>query len=99
MPIGNVADFAVNQEPRCPVVLLLDNSFSMSGEPIQHLNEGIAVFKQSISSATTRSEPRLLGTVTPPRDNLLMSKDVAMRIVSLNETAGIASKFSSHSLL
>ncbi|MCL2931714.1 MAG: VWA domain-containing protein [Trichodesmium sp. MAG_R03] len=52
MPIGNVADFAVNQEPRCPVVLLLDNSLSMSGEPIQQLNEGIAVFKQSVEQDT-----------------------------------------------
>ncbi len=48
MPIGNNADFATNQEPRCPVVLLLDNSGSMSGQPIQQLNQGVAVFKQSV---------------------------------------------------
>lgn len=48
MPIGNNADFAFNQEPRCPVVLLLDNSGSMSGQPIQQLNQGVAVFKQSL---------------------------------------------------
>ena len=48
MPIGNNADFATNQEPRCPVVLLLDNSGSMSGQPIQQLNQGVAVFKQSL---------------------------------------------------
>jgi uncharacterized protein YegL len=48
MPIGNNADFAINAEPRCPVVLLLDNSGSMSGQPIQQLNEGVAVFKQSV---------------------------------------------------
>jgi len=48
MPIGNNADFAFNQEPRCPVVLLLDNSGSMSGQPIQQLNQGVAVFKQSV---------------------------------------------------
>jgi uncharacterized protein YegL len=48
MPIGNNADFANNQEPRCPVVLLLDNSGSMSGQPIQQLNQGLAVFKQSV---------------------------------------------------
>ncbi len=48
MPIGNVADFATNQEPRCPVVLLLDNSGSMSGQAIQQLNQGVAVFKQSV---------------------------------------------------
>jgi len=48
MPIGNNADFATNQEPRCPVVLLLDNSGSMDGQPIQQLNQGVAVFKQSV---------------------------------------------------
>jgi uncharacterized protein YegL len=48
MPIGNNADFAINAEPRCPVVLLLDNSGSMSGQPIQQLNQGVAVFKQSV---------------------------------------------------
>ncbi|MFM6205393.1 hypothetical protein [Planktothrix sp.] len=48
MPTGNLADFAINQEPRCPVVLLLDNSGSMSGQPIEQLNQGVAVFKQSV---------------------------------------------------
>lgn len=48
MPISNNSDFADNQEPRCPVVLLLDNSGSMDGLPIQQLNTGVAVFKQSV---------------------------------------------------
>ena len=48
MPTGNNADFATNQEPRCPVVLLLDNSGSMDGQPIQQLNQGVAVLKQSL---------------------------------------------------
>jgi uncharacterized protein YegL len=48
MPIGNNADFAENPEPRCPVVLLLDNSGSMSGQPINQLNEGVALFKKSV---------------------------------------------------
>ena len=48
MPTGNLADFAINQEARCRVVLLLDNSGSMSGQPIQQLNQGVAVFKQSL---------------------------------------------------
>ncbi|WP_254173699.1 hypothetical protein [Planktothrix pseudagardhii] len=48
MPTGNLSDFAINQEPRCPVVLLLDNSGSMSGQPIEQLNQGVAVFKQSV---------------------------------------------------
>ncbi len=30
-----------NPEPRCPVVLLLDTSYSMQGMPINQLNEGV----------------------------------------------------------
>jgi uncharacterized protein YegL len=41
-------EFATNPEQRCPVVLLLDNSYSMSGEPINELNKGIASFRESI---------------------------------------------------
>jgi uncharacterized protein with von Willebrand factor type A (vWA) domain len=31
-------DFALNPEPRCPCLLLLDVSGSMAGEPITELN-------------------------------------------------------------
>ena len=44
----NVAEFADNPEPRCPCVLLLDNSWSMNGAPIAELNEGLAVFKEEL---------------------------------------------------
>lgn len=58
MPLDDIA-FAVNQEPRCPVVLLLDTSGSMNGQPINELNKGLVTFKQSIeqdSLATLRVE-------------------------------------------
>jgi uncharacterized protein YegL len=35
------AEFADNPEPRCPVVLLLDTSGSMQGDPITELNSGV----------------------------------------------------------
>jgi hypothetical protein len=38
-------EFAVNPEPRCACVLLLDTSGSMLGDPINALNEGLKVFK------------------------------------------------------
>lgn len=41
-------EFADNPENRCPVVLVLDTSESMEGEPIQHLNRGLADFKYQI---------------------------------------------------
>lgn len=43
-------DFAENPEPRCPVVLLLDTSYSMNGQPIKALNEGLVVFKDELTA-------------------------------------------------
>jgi uncharacterized protein YegL len=37
-----------NPSPRCPVVLLLDTSGSMEGEPVNALNEGLKVFYDEI---------------------------------------------------
>lgn len=57
------SEFIDNSEPRCPVVLLLDNSYSMSGDPIQELNKGIEVFKQDIqedSLASLRVETAII---------------------------------------
>lgn len=48
-------EFAKNPEPRCPVVLLLDTSGSMSGQPIDELNAGLAIFKQEVQRDTTAS--------------------------------------------
>jgi len=48
-------EFADNPEPRCPVILLLDTSGSMSGNPIAQLNAGVATFKQEIQQDTTAS--------------------------------------------
>lgn len=48
-------EFAKNPEPRCPVVLLLDTSGSMSGDRINELNAGLASFKQDVEKDTTAS--------------------------------------------
>lgn len=42
------ATFAENPEPRCPCILLLDTSGSMSGEPIRQLNEGVSAFREEL---------------------------------------------------
>lgn len=42
------AEFADNPEPRCPCVLLLDNSWSMNGAPIAELNQGLATFREEL---------------------------------------------------
>jgi hypothetical protein len=43
-------EFLDNPEPRCPVVLLLDVSGSMSGAPIEALNEGVSLLSQELLS-------------------------------------------------
>ena len=46
--IEEAVEFAENPEPRCPCILLLDTSGSMSGPPIEALNEGLKAFKNDI---------------------------------------------------
>jgi uncharacterized protein YegL len=43
-------NFADNPEPRCPCLLLLDTSGSMSGAPIAELNAGLVGFKDELVS-------------------------------------------------
>lgn len=42
--------YAVNTEPRCPSLLLLDVSGSMQGEPIKQLQEGLEVYRDQLFS-------------------------------------------------
>jgi uncharacterized protein YegL len=62
IPFGSES-FADNPEPRCPCILLLDTSGSMSGLPIKQMNEGIQSFKDELLSdplATKRVEVALI---------------------------------------
>ncbi|HEX7168425.1 MAG TPA: VWA domain-containing protein [Acidimicrobiales bacterium] len=43
-------EFATNPEPRCACVLLLDVSGSMSGRPIDALNEGLRAFSADLAT-------------------------------------------------
>jgi len=56
-------DLVSNPEPRCPCILLLDTSGSMSGRPLAELNEGVRIFKDQLMSdnmATQRVEVALV---------------------------------------
>ena len=44
------SDFAIHPEPRCPCVLLLDVSYSMSGASIAALNDAVRAFQEELSS-------------------------------------------------
>ena len=48
MRLDEVVEFAENPEPRCPCVLLLDTSASMTGTPIQALNDVLEIFKDNL---------------------------------------------------
>jgi uncharacterized protein YegL len=63
MPFG-AAEFAENPEPRCPCLLLLDTSMSMSGARIDELNEGLAAFKEELASDTLAAKRVEVAVVT-----------------------------------
>lgn len=56
--------FADNPEPRCPVVLLLDTSGSMLGNPIEELNAGIVRFKDELMADPLASKRVEIAIVT-----------------------------------
>lgn len=62
-PFGDV-EFAENPEQRCPVVLLLDTSYSMIGAPISELNEGLATLRRELSNDPMASKRVELAMVT-----------------------------------
>lgn len=45
-------EFADNPEPRCPCLLLLDNSGSMAGRRISELNAGLSLFAEELKTDT-----------------------------------------------
>lgn len=58
------AEFVDNPEPRCPCILLVDTSGSMSGEPIKELNAGLVTFKDELVAdalAAKRVEVAVVG--------------------------------------
>ncbi|MEH2064199.1 MAG: VWA domain-containing protein [Nostoc sp.] len=54
MAVG-MPEFVENPENRCPVILLLDTSGSMTGKPIQELNRGLAAFKEDVQKDSQAS--------------------------------------------
>lgn len=58
------AEFAENPEQRCPCLLLLDISGSMSGKRINELNEGITYFREELSSDALAAKRVELAIIT-----------------------------------
>ncbi len=57
-------EFMENPEPRCPCVLLLDVSYSMSGEPISRLNQAVELFSRELLDDPLASKRVELAIVT-----------------------------------
>jgi uncharacterized protein YegL len=57
-------DFVNNPEPRCACLLLLDNSQSMRGHPIDELNAGLKVFRDELAADSLAAKRVEVGIVT-----------------------------------
>jgi len=66
IPYGgfDASEFAENPEPRVACVLLLDVSGSMSGRPIDELNEALVAFKDTMAADTLASKRAEIAIVT-----------------------------------
>lgn len=62
-PFSDV-EFVMNPEPRCPVILLLDTSYSMDGKPIAELNIGLETLRQEILNDSMAAKRVELAIIT-----------------------------------
>jgi uncharacterized protein YegL len=56
--------FAENPEPRCPCIVLMDVSYSMTGRPIKELQKGLEILKKSVEQDSLASKRVELAFVT-----------------------------------
>ena len=63
VPFAGV-EFADNPEPRCPCLLLLDTSMSMSGAKIRNLNDGLRLFLDELKSDSMAAKRVELAVIT-----------------------------------
>jgi uncharacterized protein YegL len=75
-PFGT-GDFALNPEPRCPCLLLLDVSGSMAGEPIQELNAGLRAFRDELVADELASKRVEIACITFGPVNVATGFEVA----------------------
>jgi uncharacterized protein YegL len=86
------SQFVENPEPRCPVVLILDTSSSMRGDPIAELNEAVQLFKREVGSdaqASLRVEVAIVtfgGGVQYPQDFISVCDFKPVSFVAIGNT-------------
>ena len=64
IPLQDMVEFADNPEPRCPCVLILDTSGSMSGPRIRALNQGVQTFKRELQKDSLAALRVEVATIT-----------------------------------
>jgi len=60
----DAVEFAENPEPRCACMLLLDNSYSMKGDKINQLNQGLIQLQNEIQSDNLASKRVEIGIIS-----------------------------------
>lgn len=63
-PFNKGNDLVENPEQRCPLLLLLDTSGSMGGDPIRQLNEGLQVLRDELFADTLAAKRCEVAIVT-----------------------------------
>jgi uncharacterized protein YegL len=81
-----------NPEARCPCILLVDVSGSMSGEPIEQLNQGLQAFQQALQDddlASVRVEVAIVSfgrSVTIEQDFIVANQFQAPQLAASGRT-------------
>ncbi|MYE39909.1 MAG: VWA domain-containing protein [Chloroflexi bacterium] len=63
-PGATFTEFAENQEERCPILLVLDCSWSMNGEPMRELREAVEQFRRDVTEDPSIAAKVDVGVVT-----------------------------------
>ncbi len=92
MPNLDDVDLMDNPEPRAPCVLVLDSSYSMTGDPIAQLNDGLRAFEADLGEdplASRRVEVAVFsfgGTVDLVQDFTIAADFTAPSLVASGNT-------------
>lgn len=80
-------ELITNPEPRCPCLLLLDTSGSMSGAPIDQLNQGLKILKQELETDKIAMQRVEIGIITFGPVQLISDFQTANNFVPPNLTS------------
>jgi len=85
------SDLIENPSPRCACMLVLDNSYSMNGQPIRELNAGLQQFLQELQDdefAAYSVEVGVITTAQPTRETLAITPAHQIEMLSNLSVSG-----------